>query len=331
MSVKARTRLLSLSAAAMGVSVATSQICLAQLPGQSFQPINQVGRFFGFGLSDGYSECPTPKSESGRLTAKLSSFHHEGRQSSQAGNGQIQLYGTPSYAGPIQLPGLVTPHFGPASPVQQYHEGTLGNSFGQPCPCADCQRIRQFEQNSAANLPPFSPAQDMFAPLPGSPPRVLHSTPQNSNPQSNLPLDQSSLPPITPVAPPRATPTTPELIPPAPIDRSSSSRRQSPSDSLLEDETPFDAYDNNKKNSGGKPLLPANPGQRVAPEDSEPYFEPIPPKNQNKSDASEFDEDDLLMIPDQARRYNYAPRLMRQATLPTDSRYAPGPVNRYVR
>ncbi len=159
------------------VTVGLASTAVAQLPSIGFQPINSLGRTFGFGLSDGYHECRDPFL-SGLVGNVQNPSGHRGPSSS------VSLHDTASVIGPatplmskFQVSGPacnscpqptynVGPAFGPANCGQPYPIMGYSNIAPQVSPVP----VEGQYSTQPLNLNPVPIQPPQISPLPGSQP-----------------------------------------------------------------------------------------------------------------------------------------------------------------
>ncbi len=183
---------------------AVSGYAHAQMPSVRFEPVNYLGRMFGFGYSDGYSACKESRLESPR--------HNGAHSLASFSKGGAQLYDSPSVVN--TMPTLNLRH------SMQFTGSTLygaPSGYGIGSECAECQQMpMQTMQAAPAPLHMLQPnIQQSFGPILSPVPLEQGILPEQSVP----PLIRPQLENLQPI--PQSEPVAP---------------RRSPSDSLLDEE-----------------------------------------------------------------------------------------------
>ena len=126
----------------------------AQLPSESFSPLNYLGRFHGFGYSEGYHACKDGRCESGKSGISGSIWKPWDSMSS--------FYGSAT-APPIRR--VVTPRATSTVPVYG-QECFVAPNFGTPMDLSPLPKYQSVPQSLPKLAPSPQPSHESFPPAP---------------------------------------------------------------------------------------------------------------------------------------------------------------------
>ena len=283
----------------------------AQMPGNRVSPLNAIGRHWGFGVSDGYHECPEPShlkpaSRAMPIVFQPSAVTQRARQAVESTHATpgVQLFNEPSVIdGAMSMPRLTkpardadaAPPSGAVSPFAPQLPAVVEAPTGPESPVAP------------ESISPKSRALELSAPVPaGREPGALDMTPNVPPLPSDLSQPDLSLE-LIPLETPSADVTNP-VIPKAP------------------------------QHQDDPPSLPAVPGSRPGAVDGSQgdlFYEPTGQVEgvgeAKKKPSADADDDDLLLLPDSVQlppqpvapqRHSWRP--------PAAARQAVSPLSRYM-
>jgi hypothetical protein len=180
-----------------------SSSCLAQLPAQRVSPVNLLGRYHGFGYSDGYHECKDGKCKTPvslpKPWAPISSFYGQPTE-------PPKTQWLPSHAYRSHAPR-------PLGTAHQTETYVAPHALSQPAPASPGQIDLGPMPSTSSPMPnaPMSHAPALIpVPTPDSPPSSTLTTPKASNPTPNAsaPSLYEQVPPAPMVPFPPKTETT---------------------------------------------------------------------------------------------------------------------------
>ena len=172
----------------------------AQLPSESFSPLNYLGRFYGFGYSDGYHACKDGRCESGKSGSSGSIW--------KPWESMSTYYGTASAP-----PGnrVVTQRATNKAPLYS-QENCVAPNFGSP----NFGSANFGSANFGTGAPNFGPSLDVS-------PQPMYQAPQPmyQAPQPKYQAPPQSLPKWSPTPQPsyESVPPAPRQSQPSPSDR----------------------------------------------------------------------------------------------------------------